>query len=248
VHKAVYTGVAFALAIAAMVFCVVSGLPPDTSIAIWSPTLRWSPSRAGNWLISGAALVIALAIAAAIYALAAGLWAVLRNIAAGVWIGLGYIATIADAVLGPPSPGLPDLQTRKLGLQAALAVAAMAALVCALFHNALAAIILIIAGLGLAIVYAFQRTAMEFSQPHGASVRTRASAIGGGQTQWQIAPGLVYAILTVILAAATVTLATVALRPPSPSPAKEEQKTATKEPATATAKLPEKAPSPPAKE
>jgi hypothetical protein len=196
--------VAFLLAVAAalVTFCLASGLPAEAFLALWSPSLRWSLSKAGVFVVSGAAFAVAFA----------ALWLIFA-IVAGTWRGLGFVAALIFPMLV-----LPVQQDQVLGLRTMLVLLVVAALVSTVFQSALAVLALAIASLGLGAAICARLAFLELENNHdGLGVSSRSSAIGGGQTEWRISPALLFSLLALALAGGTVALGAAALRPAPPA-------------------------------
>jgi hypothetical protein len=146
-----------------------------------------------------------------------------------LWTGLGLLTNFILPI--PSTPGASPFEVaRQLGLRAFLAFVAIASVVSAFLRNAFAIVAILIAFLGLAAVFFAQRAFFELRENRDRlAVRSRSSAIGGGQTEWQISPAFLFAILALSLAGGTITLAGLAVRPSSPPIAREEAKNTARE-------------------
>jgi len=142
--------------------------------------------------------------------------AVACGIVGAVWAGVGRLTS---SILGIVAPGNPE---HGPGLRALLAFVAVTLFLSGIFQSAFVITSVAIAFFGLGtIFFALLASVRLSSNQDRLALRSRSSPIGGGQTEWQISPALLFALLAFTLAGGTITLTALALRPQAPLPANQ---------------------------
>ena len=197
-------------------FVFLLGLPADVTFAVWATGPKWTLSSVGNIVLSGIAGAAALVVELFLYAAIAGLWR-----------GLGSVADIVVHALDLPIGGAGGEWDSRPGLQVVVLIVGTISLFSAWWHSGLAMVAVAIALLGSVAIRVLNALFHRLSEMQERfTLRSRTSAIGGGQAEWQISQVLALLILLLALAGGIVALGAVSLWPVPPSLPKEQARPA----------------------